>query len=121
MWDLISLSPLKQAVSYRWVYNVKLNPDGSLTRLKDYLVARGYSQMYDIDYQEIFSPVAKLTFIHLFILFVSTHHWPLHQLDIKNAFLHCILDEEVYIKQPLGLLPKGSLHKFVISKSLYMS
>ena len=60
--------------------------------------------MYSIDYQETFSPVAKLTFVRLLISFVAIHHWSLRQLDIKNAFLHGIPDEDVYMEQPLGFV-----------------
>ena len=53
--------------------------------------------MYSIDYQKT-SPVAKLTSIHVLIWFAATHHWLFHQLEIKNAFFHDILDEEVYME-----------------------
>ena len=53
--------------------------------------------------------MTKLTSVRLLILFVVTHQWQLHQLDIKNAFLHDFLDEEIYMEQPLALLlrPQG--------------
>ena len=79
----------------------------------------GYSQMFGIDYHET-SPAIKLTFVHLVILFVATHHWPLHQLDIKNAFLHGILDEKVYMKQSLGFVAQGEYGRVCHRrKSLY--
>jgi len=58
-----------------------------------------YSQMYDIDYQDIFSLVAKLTFVRILVSLTATHYWPIHQLDFKNTFLSGILDEEVYMEQ----------------------
>ena len=76
---------------------MKVNPDGSIAWLKARLVAKGYAQTYRVDDFDTFSPVAKLTSIRLFISLAATHGWDLHQLDIKNAFLHGDLTEEVYI------------------------
>ena len=60
--------------------------------------------MYGIDYQKT-SPVTKLT--SLLISFAATYHWPLHQLDIKNSFLHGILDEEIYMEQLPDFVAQG--------------
>ena len=89
------------------MFPVKVNPDGSITRLKARHVAKGYAQTYDVDYSDTFSPVAKMTFVRLFISLATTYHWDLHQLDIKNVFLHDDLQEEVYIEQPPSLLLRG--------------
>ena len=67
-------------------------------------MAKGYAQTYDVDYSNTFSPIAKMTFAHLFISLTATHNWDLHQLDIKNVFLHGDLQEEVYMEQPLGFV-----------------
>ena len=83
---------------------MKVNLDGSITRLKTRLVAKGYAQIYGVDYSDTFSPVAKLTSIRLFISLAATHGWDLHQLDIKNVFLHRDLAEEVYMEQPLRFI-----------------
>ena len=70
------------------MFVVKFNPDGSIARLKARLVSKGYAQTYGVDYSDIFSLVAKLTFVRLFIYFATSYDWDLHQLDIKNVFLH---------------------------------
>ena len=112
-WDIVSLPSDKQSIGCKWVFTVKVNPDGSVARLKARLVAKGYAQTYGVDYSETFSPVAKITSVRLFISLAASHDWPLYQLDVKNAFLHGDLSEEVYMEQLLGLLLKGSMERYV--------
>ena len=92
-WDLVSRPAGKKAVGCKWVFAVKMNPNGTVARLKARLVAKGYAQIYGTDYSDTFSPVAKLTSIRLFLSMAATNKWSLHQLDIKNAFLHGDLQE----------------------------
>ena len=98
-WNLVHLPIGKKTVGCRWVFTVKVNPDGSVARLKARLVAKGYAQNYGVDYSDTFSPVVKMTFVRLFISLTATHNWDLHQLDIKNVFLRRDLQEEVYMEQ----------------------
>ena len=90
----------KKAIGCRWVFAVKVNPNGLVTRLKARLVAKGYTQTYGVDYYDTFSLVAKMTFVRLLISLAATYNWDLYQLDIKKVFLHDDLQEEVYMKQP---------------------
>ncbi|KAJ0778869.1 putative RNA-directed DNA polymerase [Helianthus annuus] len=119
-WDLEPLPPGKRVVGCRWVFTIKLNPDGSLHRLEARLVAKGYSQAYGIDYDETFSPVAKMPSVRICIALAAIHHWPLHQLDVKNAFLNGILEEEVYMEQPPGFIVEEEASKVCrLRRSLY--
>jgi hypothetical protein len=78
------------------------NVDGSIDRYKARLVAKGFKQQYGIDYEDTFSPVLKAATILLILSFVVSHNWVMHQLDVKNVFIHDVLEEEVYIWQPPG-------------------
>jgi len=105
-WELVPLTPGKKTVGCRWVYIVKIGPDGHIDRLKAHLVTKRYKQILDLDYGDTFSPVAKITYVRLFLAIVDIHHWPLHQLDIKNAFLHGEL-QEVCMDQSPDFLASG--------------
>ena len=71
-----------------------------MDRLQARLVSKGYTQIYGSDYYDTFSPVTKMTSIRLLSSMAAMSSWPLYLLDIKNAFLHGDLSEEVYVEQP---------------------
>jgi hypothetical protein len=100
IWELVALPKDKKAIRCKWVYKIKHNADGSVSRYKARLVAKGYAQTYGIDYEETYSPVAKMTIIRAIIAMAVTKGWSLHQMYIKNDFLHG--DLQVYMEQPLG-------------------
>ncbi len=101
-WELVALLKDEKTIGCKWVYKVKHNVDGSMNKYNARLVAKGYAQTYGIDYEETYSLVAKMTIRRAIIVMATTKRWSLHQMDVKNVFLHGDLQEEVYMEQPPG-------------------
>jgi len=97
-WELVDLPKDKKAIGCKWVYKVKQNADGFMSRYKARLVTKGYVQIYGIDYEETYSPVAKMTTVRIIITMAAAKGWSLHQMYVKNVFLHGNLHEEVYME-----------------------
>ncbi|XP_068656989.1 uncharacterized protein [Aristolochia californica] len=90
----------KQAMAHEcWQ---KLRSDGSLDQYKARLIALGKTQKYGIDYEYTFALVAKMTIVRTILAIASSQSWHLHQIDLKNAFMHGDLQEDIYMKLPSG-------------------
>ena len=84
------------------------------------MVAKGFTQAYDIDYTETFAPVAKLNTIQVLLSLAGNLDWPLHQFDINNAFLNGELEEEVFMILPPGFCKEEEKTRVCkLKKSLY--
>ncbi|GJZ08667.1 ribonuclease H-like domain-containing protein [Tanacetum coccineum] len=101
-WILVPRPPDANIVRSMWLFWHKYNADGTLSRYKARLVANGSTQLAGIDVDETFSPVVKPATIRTVLSLAISRHWPVHQLDVKNAFLHGSLSETVYMHQPPG-------------------
>jgi len=87
-WELITLPKEKKTIGCKWVYKVKHNANGYVNKYKARLVAKGYAQTYGIDYEETYSPIARMTTVRVIIATAIAKGWSLHQMDVKNVFLH---------------------------------
>ena len=85
-------------ITSRWLYKIKYAADGSVEKFKARFVARGFSQIEGVDYSETFAPIAPYTSIRSVISLVAEMGWKIHQMDVKTAFLHGMIEEEIYIK-----------------------
>ena len=100
----MSLPPSKQAAGCKWVYRLKKNSNGTIARYKARLVTKGLLQKKGGDYHETFSPVVKQPTIKVFLCLALHLDWPIKPLDISNASLHGVLEEDVYMVQPQGFI-----------------
>jgi hypothetical protein len=98
----------KKVVHYKWIFKRKegLSPKQP-ARFMARLVAKGFSQIPGIDYNDVFSPVVKHSSIRDFFGIVAMHDLDLEQLDVKTTFLHGELEEEIYLDQPEGFIVSG--------------
>jgi len=119
-WDLVPRPSRANVVTGKWIFKHKFNADGTSERYKARWVLRGFTQRPGVDFAETFSPVVKPATVRTVLSLALARHWPIHQLDVKNAFLHGTLSETVFCAQPSGF--EDPAHPdFVcrLNKSLY--
>ncbi|GJS56688.1 ribonuclease H-like domain-containing protein [Tanacetum coccineum] len=103
-----------------WLFKHKFHADGTLSHYKARLVANDSSQQLGVDFDETFSLVVKLATIRTVLSLVVSRQWPIHQLDVKNAFLNGDLSETVYMHQPPGFVDNRYPHHVcLLQRSLY--
>ncbi|KAL6323545.1 hypothetical protein AAG906_039125 [Vitis piasezkii] len=118
--ELVKLPKRKRALKNRWVYRVKQEEHTSQLSYKARLVVKGFNQKKGIDFDEIFSPVVKMSSIRVVLGLAASLDLEIQQMDVKIAFLHGDLDKEIYMEQPEGFVLKGK-EDYVckLKKSLY--
>jgi hypothetical protein len=103
-----------------WMFKKKLRPDGTIDKYKARLVANGYTQKEGEDFFNTYSPVARLTTIHVLVSLVASHGLLIQQMDVKTVFLNRELEEEIYMTQHDVFIVKGQKDKMCkLLKSLY--
>jgi hypothetical protein len=112
-WELIAPPKGRKIIKNRWVYKIK--SDG---RLKSRLVARGFTQVYGIDFDETWAPVGRKASLKLLIAHVLRNNWKWRQMDVDTAFLNSDLHEEIYMSQPQGF-EDGTNRVCKLLKSVY--
>lgn len=119
-WDLVELPAGAKAIGLKWIFKIKRNSDGSINKFKARLVAKGYIQRHGNDFDEVFAPVARIETIRFLLALAAAKGWQVHHLDVKTAFLHGDLKEEVYVSQPEGFEVMGQENKvYKLRKALY--
>ena len=114
-WDLVELPPGCKAVKCKWVF--KLKSDG---RYRAHLVVKGFTQIPGIDYDETFSPVARFESLRMLLALAALEDWHIHQMDVKSVFLNGVLEEEIYMEQPIGFIVAGQEAKVChLRKAIY--
>jgi hypothetical protein len=103
-WDLVPRPPRANVATNKWIFKHKLKADDSLDRYKARWILWCFTQRPGVDYDETFSPVIKSATIRTVLTLAVSGGWPLHQLDVKNAFLHGTVSEIVYCSQPDGFI-----------------
>jgi len=119
-WDLVPRPANANVIRSLWIFRHKKRSDGSFERYKARLVGNGSNQQTGVDCGETFSLVVKPATIRTVLSIAISKSWCLHQLDVKNAFLHVNINETVYMHQPPGFRdPHHSDYVCLLKKSLY--
>ena len=101
-WEIVPRPVNKLVVGSRWIYKEKQVVDGSVEKYKAKFVARGFSQIRGIDYDETFAPIVRYSSIRSILALSAQMGWCIHQMDVKTTFFNLIIEEEVYIDHPKG-------------------
>jgi hypothetical protein len=121
-WDLVERPKGANVVGSKWVYRIKKNAAGQIEKYRARLVAQGFSQIPGVDYFDTFAPVAKTTSTRVILTFAARYGWPVHQMDVKSAYLNGTLDDNeiIYLRQAPGFVINGSEHMVLrLHKALY--
>ena len=106
VWKLVDCPSNRKTIKCKWTYGLKSNG-----RYKARLVAKGYTQVQGIDYEETFSPVTRYKSIRYLLAHVALLNWKIEAMDVKLAYLHGVLNEELYMEQLEGFIAKGEENK----------
>jgi hypothetical protein len=119
-WHLVPPPRNVNVIDSKWAYKIKKKSDGTIERYKARLVGKGIMQMYGRDYEDTISPIVNAATIRLVLSVVVSNNWSLWQLDVNNAFLHGILEEDVYMRQPPGFEDRLHLNYLCkLDKAIY--
>lgn len=119
-WDLVKLPQGRKVVDCRWVFKIKPGDQNRPARYKARLCARGFTQIYGIDFDETYAPVVKFTSIRVFLTKAILMKMTIHQMDVVTAFLNAPLDEEIFMRQAPGFAETGKEHLVCkLNRSIY--
>ncbi|KAL5824369.1 hypothetical protein ACOSQ3_020432 [Xanthoceras sorbifolium] len=119
-WTLVPPPPNCNIVGHKWVFRIKYNVDGSISKYKARLVAKGFHQTPGVDFSDTFSPVIKPSTIRVIFTLAATFGWKIQQVDVNNAFLNGELEELAFMGQPSGFTSSSHpSHVCRLNKALY--
>jgi hypothetical protein len=117
---MVDLPPDRKAIGLKWVFKVKKDEQRSVVKHKARLVVKGYSQRHGMDYDEVFTPVARLETVRMLLALAAHQDWEVHHMDVKSAFLNGDLVEEVFVLHPPGFVVTGRENQVLkLKKALY--
>ncbi|GJW36805.1 retrovirus-related pol polyprotein from transposon TNT 1-94 [Tanacetum coccineum] len=120
VWELVPRPDRVMIITLKWIFKVKLDELGGVLKNKARLVARGYRQEEEIDFEEYFASVVRLKAIRIFIAYAAYMNMIVYQMDVKTAFLNGILREEFYVGQPDGFVDLDNPnHVYKLKKAIY--
>ncbi|GKG18592.1 retrotransposon protein, putative, ty1-copia subclass [Tanacetum coccineum] len=97
VWVMVDLPPGCKTIGSEWFFEKKTNMDGIVHTYKACFVAKDYTQLYGVDYEETFSPVIDIRAVRILISIAAFYYYEICQMDVKTAFLNGYLDEEIYM------------------------
>ena len=118
-WDLVDLPKDQKVISTRWVYKIKQNDDKSIN-YKSRFVARGFEQLYGLNYEETFASVIKQMSYKTIFALAALNDWFIYKIDMKSAFTQSKLSEKIYVNQPEGFIDEKYPNRVLkLNKVLY--
>ncbi|GKD58132.1 retrotransposon protein, putative, ty1-copia subclass [Tanacetum coccineum] len=120
VWCLVDLPPNCKTVGSKWLFKKKIDMDGIVHTYKACLVAKGYTQTYNVDYDKTFSLVADIRAIRILIAIAAFYDYEIWKMDVKTAFLNGYLNEDIYMVQPEGFVKPNHPRKVCkLHRSIY--
>nr|GEU71004.1 ribonuclease H-like domain-containing protein [Tanacetum cinerariifolium] len=120
VWVLVPAPDNNKPLTLKWLFKNKHDEEKTIIRNKSRLVVRGYRQEEGIDFEESFTPVARMEAIRIFLAYAAHKLFTVFQMDVKTAFLHGTLKEDVYMCQLEGFIDADHpSHVFKLKKALY--
>jgi hypothetical protein len=118
-WTPVELPANQRPIGLKWVFKAKKDEQGRVVKHKVRLVAKGYVQKQGIDFEEMFTPVARMESVRLILAVAEHEGWRVHHMDVKSAFLNGELKEDVYVRQPPGFVAAEEHQMLKLKKTLY--
>lgn len=118
-WDIVPRPQNKNIIGCKWVYKIKKNEKGEITKYKSRLVAKGFAQVKGVDYKETYSPVLMKKSIRILLAVAVDKNYETRHIDVLSAYLNSPIKEEVYMEQPKGYEIGGSSYVCKLRKSIY--